>query len=105
MPRRRRSEEGAGESDSFLDIVANIVGILIILIVVAGVHVSQTAAVPTIVVEHEDDARSTPAGAHARRGAAADDRAAFRKLRPRRHQKRRRRYSLRSMRRLRRSNG
>lgn len=53
MPRRRHSDGGAGESDSFLDIVANIVGILIILIVVAGVRVSQMAAVPPV-VEHEE---------------------------------------------------
>lgn len=39
---RRRAEQGFG-SDSFLDIIANIVGILIILIVIAGVRVSQTA--------------------------------------------------------------
>lgn len=54
MPRRRHSDGGAGESDSFLDIVANIVGILIILIVVAGVRVSQTAAVPPVIVETEE---------------------------------------------------
>jgi hypothetical protein len=40
MSRRREFEIMFG-SDSFLDIVANIVGILIILIVVAGVRVSQ----------------------------------------------------------------
>ncbi|TWT50113.1 hypothetical protein KOR42_36600 [Thalassoglobus neptunius] len=39
---RRQVEETAFGSDSFLDIVANIVGILIILIVVAGVRVSRT---------------------------------------------------------------
>jgi len=58
MPRRRHSEEGAGESDSFLDIVANIVGILIILIVVAGVRVSQTAGAPRLVVGQEEPAPS-----------------------------------------------
>lgn len=43
----RRSNRGEIEfgSDSFLDVVANIVGILIILIVVAGVRVSQMPAV------------------------------------------------------------
>ncbi len=42
MARRRQSEDIEFGSDSFLDIVANIVGILIILIVIAGVRVSQT---------------------------------------------------------------
>lgn len=38
---RRRHDEQEFGSDSFLDIVANVVGILIILIVVAGVRVSR----------------------------------------------------------------
>ena len=42
--RTARAELGFG-SDSFLDIIANIVGILIILIVVAGMRVSN-APVP-----------------------------------------------------------
>ena len=37
MARRRNSDDIEFGSDSFLDIVANIVGILIILIVVAGI--------------------------------------------------------------------
>lgn len=42
MSRRRRQQNDAEiNSDSFLDIIANIVGILIILIVVAGLRVSQ----------------------------------------------------------------
>lgn len=41
MSRRPRSELQFG-SDSFLDVVANIVGILIILIVIAGLKVSQS---------------------------------------------------------------
>lgn len=41
MSRRRRTDEVGFGSDSFLDIIANIVGILIILIVVAGMRVSQ----------------------------------------------------------------
>lgn len=41
MPRHHREQNSFG-SDSFLDVVANIVGILIILIVVAGVRVSRT---------------------------------------------------------------
>ncbi len=40
---RRRPEEMQFGSDSFLDVIANIVGILIILIVIAGVRVSQQA--------------------------------------------------------------
>ena len=46
MPRRSRDNGPSLESDSFLDIVANIVGILIILIVIAGVRVGQSAAQP-----------------------------------------------------------
>ncbi|HID22464.1 MAG TPA: hypothetical protein EYP14_08690 [Planctomycetaceae bacterium] len=46
MTRRGLENQPGFGSDSFLDIVANIVGILIILIVVAGLRVSQ-APVPT----------------------------------------------------------
>jgi hypothetical protein len=49
MPRRRRNGGFSLDSDSFLDIVANIVGILIILIVVVGVRVGQSAAAPKAV--------------------------------------------------------
>jgi len=53
MARRRRSSETLESgSDSFLDIVANIVGILIILIVIAGVRLSQAPSeevVPVVV--------------------------------------------------------
>lgn len=45
MP-RKASEQLEFGSDSFLDVVANIVGILIILIVVAGVRVSRAPARP-----------------------------------------------------------
>lgn len=41
MSRRANREEVGFGSDSFLDIIANIVGILIILIVIAGVRLSQ----------------------------------------------------------------
>ena len=41
MSRRRPPAELQFGSDSFLDVVANIVGILIILIVIAGLRVSQ----------------------------------------------------------------
>ena len=53
MSRQRR---GAGEvqfgSDSFLDVVANIVGILIILIVIAGLRISKT---PLVAVMDDDN--------------------------------------------------
>ena len=53
----RRSNRGEIEfgSDSFLDVVANIVGILIILMVVAGVRVSQMPAIS------EEDGAGRPA--------------------------------------------
>ncbi len=41
MARRPRNTEQAFGSDSFLDVIANVVGILIILIVIAGVRVSR----------------------------------------------------------------
>jgi len=50
MSRRTQSGEVGFGSDSFLDIVANIVGILIILIVIAGVRMSQA---PVSVVENQ----------------------------------------------------
>jgi hypothetical protein len=54
---RRKQEEMQFGSDSFLDVIANIVGILIILIVIAGVRVSQQAEAP----ETESVAEPTPA--------------------------------------------
>lgn len=45
MSRRRGQEDPEFGSDSFLDIIANIVGILIILIVIAGVKVARQPAV------------------------------------------------------------
>lgn len=45
MSRRRPKPELQFGSDSFLDVVANIVGILIILIVIAGLRVSRTPIV------------------------------------------------------------
>ncbi|WP_010583296.1 hypothetical protein [Schlesneria paludicola] len=54
MSRRPRGELQFG-SDSFLDVVANIVGILIILIVIAGLRVSQMPALPPSTVETESD--------------------------------------------------
>lgn len=48
MSRRTLRSEHGFESDSFLDIIANIVGILIILIVMAGVRVSNAPIVPQL---------------------------------------------------------
>jgi len=48
MSRRRPKGELQFGSDSFLDVVANIVGILIILIVIAGLRVSQTPVVQAL---------------------------------------------------------
>lgn len=45
MAKRRGQDETAFGSDSFLDIVANVVGILIILIVIAGLKVSRAPVV------------------------------------------------------------
>ncbi|MEZ6047776.1 MAG: hypothetical protein R3C11_19805 [Planctomycetaceae bacterium] len=50
MSRRRSNTEIEMGSDSFLDIIANIVGILIILIVIAAIRVSQSP-VPTLSIE------------------------------------------------------
>lgn len=55
MSRRQPAEMPFG-SDSFMDVIANIVGILIILIVIAGVRVSQQA-----VDLPDPDAANTPA--------------------------------------------
>ena len=48
---RRHHEETSFGSDSFLDVIANIVGILIILIVVAGVRVSRA---PVLSIQPEE---------------------------------------------------
>lgn len=45
MARRKKQDEGAFGSDSFLDIVANVVGILIVLMVIAGLRVSREPTV------------------------------------------------------------
>lgn len=58
MSRRRGPTELQVGNDSFLDIVANIVGILIILIVVAGVRVSR-APVSTVAEEPGSPATQT----------------------------------------------
>lgn len=76
MGRRREHEEIAFGSDSFLDILANIVGILIILIVIAGVRVSQTPVTgidpPQSVTAHTDAAPQLAAPQLAAHGPADD---------------------------------
>jgi hypothetical protein len=57
MP-RRRAEEPQFSTDSFLDVVCNLVGIMIILIIVAGVRVTRA---PMILAEDEA-APEAPAG-------------------------------------------
>ncbi|MCA9035506.1 MAG: hypothetical protein KDA91_10255 [Planctomycetaceae bacterium] len=46
MSRRKSSDEHEVGSDSFLDVIANIVGILIILIVIVGMKVARQEAMP-----------------------------------------------------------
>src|SRR5688572_30263914 len=41
MPRRARQDDQSFGSDSFMDIVANVVGILIILLIVVGLRVKN----------------------------------------------------------------
>jgi len=60
MGGRKSTDEIAFGSDSFLDIVANIVGILIILIVIAGVRVSQMPAVTPPLADEETAETSSP---------------------------------------------
>jgi hypothetical protein len=45
MAGRKKQDEGAFGSDSFLDIVANVVGILIVLMVIAGLRVARAPTV------------------------------------------------------------
>ncbi len=56
---RRPPDETSFGSDSFLDVIANIVGILIILIVVAGVRVKQ-APLLALKVEQAEEVKSEP---------------------------------------------
>lgn len=53
MSRRKQNGEQEFGSDSFLDIIANIVGILIILIVIAGMKVARQPAVTANPVEEK----------------------------------------------------
>lgn len=60
MSRRIARNEVGFESDSFLDIIANIVGILIILIVLAGVRVSQSPVLPILDVAASEPVEQAP---------------------------------------------
>ncbi|WP_373652769.1 hypothetical protein [Schlesneria sp. DSM 10557] len=60
MSRRRPKAELQFGSDSFLDVVANIVGILIILIVIAGLRVSHTPAVHSLPALEPAESPSIP---------------------------------------------
>ncbi len=51
MRRSRKTDSGSPSHDSFLDIVANMVGILIILVMVVGVRVKNTPVTATIPAE------------------------------------------------------
>ena len=57
MSRRKHDDQLGFGSDSFLDIIANIVGILIILIVVAGVRVSRAP----VATQSNDEQETLPA--------------------------------------------
>ena len=60
MTRRRATPQQAAGDDSFLDIVANIVGILIILIVVAGVRASRAPIEVPETVTRPDEPEPPP---------------------------------------------
>ena len=60
MSRRRETSQQSVGDDSFLDIVANIVGILIILIVVAGVRASRAPVELSEVVNGPDEPDPPP---------------------------------------------
>jgi hypothetical protein len=49
MPRNRTNDDDSPSHDSFLDVVANMVGILIILVMVAGVRV-KNSPVPAAII-------------------------------------------------------
>ena len=72
MSRRIREEQPFG-SDSFLDVIANIVGILIILIVIVGMKVAnQAIETPEPVVAEEVDAAAQAEALIAARQAQID---------------------------------
>lgn len=76
MARRKDSEESGIGSDSFLDIVANMVGILIILIVIAGMRAGQAPPVEIA------DAPAEPVRIETRDVADADDAPTWESTRP-----------------------
>jgi hypothetical protein len=66
MPRTIRESDAGFGSDSFLDVIANMVGILIILVVVVGIRVKQMPQVP------KDLDPATVSELASREGAAKD---------------------------------
>ncbi len=66
MSRRFAGGDPDFGSDSFLDIVCNIVGILIILIVVVGVRVQRQPPLPDPVADNQETAIQLPAQQHSR---------------------------------------
>ncbi|MGQ0637459.1 MAG: hypothetical protein ACT4QC_22870 [Planctomycetaceae bacterium] len=80
---RRGSEEAHFANDSFLDVLANMVGILIILIVIAGMRVGP--AEPAVAANDVDDAIAPPPAAIQElvdAGAAAEEDAQLPTLEP-----------------------
>ncbi len=74
MSRRRpQREEAHFGSDSFLDVIANVVGILIILLVLAGLRTSNAPAVTEVVTPTEAEASAIEVIADAPSAAPADD--------------------------------
>ena len=64
MSRRFNPQEPEFGSDSFLDIIANVVGILIILIVLAGLRASKSATIDTeAIANSQPPTAETPASA------------------------------------------
>jgi len=61
MSRRRSQDEPDFGSDSFLDIIANLVGILIILIVLAGLRASETVELARVQQPEDGNIKETSA--------------------------------------------
>lgn len=53
MPKSKKPDSDFGE-DSFLDVVANVVGVLIILVMLIGARASQSATTPSVESEHDE---------------------------------------------------
>lgn len=75
MSRGRSPDEPGFGSDSFLDIIANLVGILIILIVLAGLRASETVELAETARQaaEETDAAAEPGGDSAVTAAEAEE--------------------------------